>query len=246
MGVDRVSRLGPPPPTAAARMPEKFPGSDPVQLARLIADAAVGHVAFSSPARSTGSPADEQSDEADRWPSVLPIAITYEPAGPETSVGFSLLLHGSTGSRWLRTLAQGVPIAVAVTAVDGLVVARSAFESSMHYRSAVLFGHCQALSPGDKPAALDRITESLIPGRTAEVRPSRPKELAATLVLRMRVLDWSYKVSDGWPDDPEDDVAGSAWAGVLPRRTGFTEARDTHDLAPGIGRPPSVSALLDD
>jgi hypothetical protein len=153
-------------------------------------------------------------------------------------------MHGSTGSRWLRILSRGGPISVAVTAVDGLVVARSAFESSMHYRSAVLFGHCATVAPAEKSAALDRITESLIPGRTAEVRRPRAKELAATLVLRMRVLDWSYKVSDQWPDDPEDDVAGPAWAGVLPRRTGFAQALDTHDLGPGRRRPPSVAALL--
>jgi hypothetical protein len=133
---------------------------------------------------------------------------------------------------------------LAVTAVDGLVVARSAFESSMHYRSAVLFGRCSILEPGHKQSALELITDSLIPGRTAELRAPRGKELAATMVLRMSVSDWTYKVSDRWPEDPADDVAGPAWAGVLPRRTGFRAALDTFDLRPGIEPPASVRALL--
>jgi hypothetical protein len=125
------------------------------------------------------------------------------------------------------------------------VVARSAFESSMHYRSAILFGRCSVIAPAEKEDALAVITDSLIPGRTAEVRPPRAKELAATLVLRLAVSDWTYKVSDQWPEDPDDDVAGPAWAGVLPRRSGFARAIDTYDLRPGIEAPASVRALLD-
>jgi nitroimidazol reductase NimA-like FMN-containing flavoprotein (pyridoxamine 5'-phosphate oxidase superfamily) len=223
-----------------SRLPEKYPDRDPAALARLIAEVSIGHIAFN----------DRVAPDA--GPTVLPIAITYH--GQSAAVAdadaleapFSILLHGSTGSRWLRLLAAGGPISLAVTAVDGLVVARSAFESSMHYRSAVLFGRCSIIEPGQKERALELITDSLIPGRTAELRAPRGKELAATLVLRMSVSDWTYKVSDQWPEDPDDDVAGPAWAGVLPRRTGFAAALDTFDLRPGIQPPASVRALLAD
>jgi len=162
--------------------------------------------------------------------------------------GPQLLLHGSSGSHWLRLLATGIPVALSVTAIDALVVARSAFESSMNYRSAVIFGSCAPVAgtPTEKAAVLDLVTEGLIPGRVAELRPHSAKELAATLVLRLTVDEWTLKVSDGWPDDGPADVAGPAWAGILPLSTGFTKAIPTADLAPGIPQPESVRALVND
>src|SRR5207247_2202636 len=79
--------------------------------------------------------------------------------------GDRVLAHGSTGSRWMRLLATGVPTCLAITLLDGLVVARSAFESSLHYRSAVLFGACSVVDEDEKSAVLDLITEALLPGR---------------------------------------------------------------------------------
>ena len=144
----------------------------------------------------------------------------------------------------MRLLASGVPSALAVTALDGLVLARSAFESSMHYRSAVLFGRCSPiLDVDEKRTALAVITESLVPGRVAEVRASTAKELAATLVLRMPIDKWSLKVSAGWPEDPPDDVAGPAWAGVVPIRTSHEQALPAPDLRPDIAVPESVRRL---
>lgn len=204
--------------TRPTRMPEKFVVPDAAALDALVRDARVGHFAFVE----------------EGLPRVLPIAIVAD--------GADILLHGSTGSRWLRLLASGIPVALSVTAVDGLVVARSAFESSMNYRSAVLFGHCAPVA--DPVAALDLVTEGLIPGRVAELRAHSTKELAATLVLRMTVDDWTLKVSDGGPDDGPADVAGPAWAGVLPLRTGYTGARPAPDLRAGIPVPESVRNLL--
>jgi nitroimidazol reductase NimA-like FMN-containing flavoprotein (pyridoxamine 5'-phosphate oxidase superfamily) len=206
--------------TVPTRMPQKYPGRDRVALAALIADARVGHLAFA----------------VDGRPRVLPIAVV--------SAGDDILLHGSTGSRWLRLLATGAPVALSVTALDALVVARSAFESSMHYRSAVFFGRCAAVSDEAKVHALDLVTDAILPGRVAEIRRHGAKELAATLVLRLTVDEWSFKVSAGWPEDEPDDVAGSAWAGVLPFATGFTTALAAPDLAEGIVVPRSVSDLL--
>src|SRR3954468_22577672 len=96
-------------------------------------------------------------------------------------LGDEFVIHGSTGSPWLRSLASGAPAAVSVTALDGVVVARSGFESSFRYRSAVIFGAFERVPESDKVHYLDRLTEAFIPGRTTELRASTRKELSATL-----------------------------------------------------------------
>jgi nitroimidazol reductase NimA-like FMN-containing flavoprotein (pyridoxamine 5'-phosphate oxidase superfamily) len=174
------------------------------------------------------------SDASGR-PVVLPSAVVRD--------GDRVLAHGSMGSPWIRALAAGAPTCLAVTALDGLLVARSAFESSIHYRSAVLFGSCTRLDDDAKLRALDLITEALVPGRVAEIRRPDARELAATLVLALPIEEWSLKVSDGWPDDPAEDVAGDAWAGVVPIVTRCAEPLAAPDLRTGIGVPGSVRRL---
>jgi nitroimidazol reductase NimA-like FMN-containing flavoprotein (pyridoxamine 5'-phosphate oxidase superfamily) len=172
-------------------------------------------------------------------PVVIPTAIARD--------GDAVLAHGSTGSPWMRLLSEGAPTCLAVTVLEGLVVSRSAFESSMHYRSAVIFGSCTTVAdPRQKRAALDVITDALVPGRVAEVREPRKKELAATLVLRLPIEEWSLKISADWPDDPDDDVAGPAWAGVVPIRSVYGAPRPAPDLRSGIAVPGSVAALTGD
>jgi nitroimidazol reductase NimA-like FMN-containing flavoprotein (pyridoxamine 5'-phosphate oxidase superfamily) len=158
----------------------------------------------------------------------------------------SLVIHGSTGSPWLRAVAEGAPVAVSVTTLDGVVVARSAFESSFHYRSAVLFGTFEAVAAEQKVAYLEALTDAFIPGRVAELRPSSRRELAATMALRLEIGNdnWSLKVSDGWPDDPDEDVAAGAWAGVVPLSTRYGEARRAPDCAGDVPTPPSVLAMV--
>ncbi|HET6209778.1 MAG TPA: pyridoxamine 5'-phosphate oxidase family protein [Jatrophihabitans sp.] len=206
--------------TTPARMPERV-SSDRAALDQLLDSSLIGHVGFVT---------------EDGQPYVLPTAIARD--------GADVLLHGSTGSRWLRLIGQGIPVSLAVTELDALVVARSAFESSMRYRSAVLFGRCQPLAGPAKQAALDLLTDALIPGRVAEVRRPTGKELAATLVLRLQVEEFTIKLAQGWPDDPPSDVAESAWAGVLPRRLSYPQAWPAPDLREGIELPGSVRRLL--
>jgi nitroimidazol reductase NimA-like FMN-containing flavoprotein (pyridoxamine 5'-phosphate oxidase superfamily) len=160
-------------------------------------------------------------------------------------VGDDLVIHGSTGSPWLRALATGVPAAVSVTTLDGVVVARSAFESSFRYRSAAVFGVFEPVPDADKVKLLEILTESFIPGRVAELRESNRKELAATLALKLPIAEdnWSLKVSAGWPEDPEEDVAGDAWAGVVPMSVTYGEPAAAPDLRPGIALPASVRTL---
>ncbi|RDH77961.1 pyridoxamine 5'-phosphate oxidase family protein [Mycolicibacterium moriokaense] len=156
-----------------------------------------------------------------------------------------LVIHGSTGSPWMRALAAGAPAAVAVTGLDGIVVARSGFESSFRYRSAVVFGAFEPVPTADKVRYLNRLTEAFIPGRTAELRPSTQRELAATLPLRLGigVDNWSLKVSDGWPEDPDQDIAGDAWAGVIPMSVAYGAPLPAPDLREGIALPESVRAM---
>lgn len=206
--------------TELTRLPDKAV-TDREALDRLLDAARIGHVGLVD----------------DGHPVVIPTAIARD--------GDAVLLHGSTGSRWMRSLAAGAPACLTVTVLDGLVVARSAFESSLHYRSAVLFGACTPVAGDAQPRALDVLVEKLLPGRSAEVRPSTRKEYAATLVLALPIERWSLKVSDGWPEDEPPDVAGPAWAGVVPiaERTG--PPRPAPDLREGIALPPSVRALTD-
>ena len=160
-------------------------------------------------------------------------------------VGDELVIHGSTGSPWMRALAGGAPAAVSVTALDGVVVARSAFESSFRYRSAALFGVFEPIPDADKVRYLEAVTDSFIPGRVAELRTSTRKELAATMALRMpsTVDNWSLKVSAGWPEDPDEDVAGPAWAGVVPMTVSYGAPLPAPDLSVGIPLPESVRLL---
>jgi uncharacterized protein len=160
-------------------------------------------------------------------------------------IGDELVIHGSTGSPWMRALAGGAAAAVSVTALDGVVVARSAFESSFRYRSAVVYGVFTEVPVDEKVRHLDAVTEKFIPGRVGELRDSTRKELAATLALRLPigVDNWSLKVSAGWPDDPDEDVAGTAWAGVVPMTVTYGAALAAPDLRDGIAVPASVRAM---
>lgn len=155
------------------------------------------------------------------------------------------VIHGSTGSPWMRALADGAVAAVSVTTVDGVVVARSSFESSFRYRSAALFGVFERIPDADKLGYLDALTEKFVPGRVAELRDSTRRELAATLALRLPIGtdNWSLKVSDGWPEDPDEDIAGDAWAGVVPMSVIYENPVPAPDLRPGIPVPGSVQNL---
>jgi nitroimidazol reductase NimA-like FMN-containing flavoprotein (pyridoxamine 5'-phosphate oxidase superfamily) len=163
-------------------------------------------------------------------------------------IGDEFVIHGSTGSPWLRSLASGAPAAVSVTMLDGVVVARSGFESSFRYRSAAIFGEFEVVAEHDKVRYLDALVESFIPGRMAELRESTRKELVATQALRLKIGDanWSLKISAGWPDDPEEDIASGVWAGVVPMTVSYGTPLTAPDVLAGTPVPPSVYALSGD
>ena len=144
----------------------------------------------------------------DGQPFVIPTAIAR--------IGEHAYIHGSRVSRMLKLLAAGSPACITVTLLDGIVVARSAFNSSMNYRSVVILGSGEKVTGADKKIALNAFTEHLIPGRTADIRASRPKELAATTVVRFGLEEASVKFSEGPPSDEKSDYESNVWAGVIP------------------------------
>ena len=132
-------------------------------------------------------------------------------------IGNDLYIHGSSASRMLRELADGIDVCVTVTLIDGLVLARSAFHHSMNYRSVVILGKAEMVNDfGEKNKALEAFTEHIIPGRWAEVRWPSDLELKATAVLRMPINEASAKIRTGDPIDDDEDYAMNIWAGVLP------------------------------
>lgn len=160
-------------------------------------------------------------------------------------IGDELVIHGSTGSPWLRQLADGAAAAVSVTTLDGVMVARCGFESSFRFRSAVLFGTFERIGDQDKVGYLDQLVDTFIPGRVAELRASSRKELAATMALRMPIADdnWSLKVGGGWPEDSDEDIAAGVWAGVVPLTTVYGDPERSPDCDAAIPVPPSVRAM---
>lgn len=167
----------------------------------------------------------------DGFPYQIPIAYAYAEK--------AIYLHGSTAAGALRQITDGRNVSFGIHRTNALVLARSAFESSMHYESAVIFGNCVLMADGDKNEKLEFVTEFLFPGRLHELRKSTSKELAATLLLKLPIANWSFKVSDGWPEDPESDLAEPVWAGVIPIESRYGTPLPAPDLLPELITPPT-------
>jgi uncharacterized protein len=131
-------------------------------------------------------------------------------------VGDRLYVHGSAASRMLRHLATGAEVCVTVTLFDGLVLARSVFNHSVDYRSAMVFGRATLVEGDEKVAALRALTEQLAPGRWDEARQPTAKELKATWILSLPLDEASAKVRTGPPEDEPEDLDLPVWAGVVP------------------------------
>jgi len=179
--------------TTIRRLPEKAV-TDRITLDAILDSGLVAHVGIA---------------EADQ-PFVMPCGYARD--------GDRILVHGSTGSRLFRALASGVPACITVTLLDGLLAARSLFESSMHYRCAVVLGAGHSLAGADKRAALDVLAEALMPGRRADARPPSKRELAATSVVAVPIAEWSVKVSDSEPEVVDEDEGWTPWTGLVPLR----------------------------
>jgi nitroimidazol reductase NimA-like FMN-containing flavoprotein (pyridoxamine 5'-phosphate oxidase superfamily) len=134
--------------------------------------------------------------------------------------GDVLYLHGAAGNHLLKVAAAGGDIVVAVSLLDGLVLARSTFNHSLHYRSVVIFGPAEVVTdPVAKAHGLEVIVDHLVPRRSEEARPPTDSELRQTAVLRLPIDEASAKIRRGPAVDQEGDRSLPVWAGVLPLRT---------------------------
>jgi uncharacterized protein len=150
-----------------------------------------------------------------------------------------LYIHGSAASRMLRTLSGGVHVCVTVTLVDGLVLARSAFNHSMNYRSVVILGRAMPIEDREeKLTALQAFSEHIVRGRWKDVRQPTESELKQTKVLAVPLEEVSAKVRTGEPHDDEADYALPIWAGVLPLPIVPGAPIPDPRLLPGL-KPPS-------
>ena len=152
--------------------------------------------------------------------------------------GDILYLHGSPASRMLRSMRSGDEICVTVTLVDGLVMARAPFHSSMNYRSVVVFGEPRLVEDREeKWLAFEALTEHVSPGRWADSRLPNDKEIKGTLVAAVTIDEASAKVRTGPPGDDEEDYELPIWAGVVPLRLEPGELVPDPRLAAGIDPP---------
>jgi len=129
----------------------------------------------------------------------------------------TLYFHGSPASRMLRGMKKGTEVSIAITLLDGLVVARTPFHQSLNYRSVIVFGEARLVDdPDEKQLALKAVTDHVTPGRWEDSRRPSEKEIAGTLVLAVPLDEVSAKVRIGPPVDEEDDIELPYWAGVVP------------------------------
>ncbi len=155
-----------------------------------------------------------------------------------------IYLHGSSGSRLMRHLEQEPEVCVSITELNALQVARSTFNSSMHYRSVVIFGTAKLVPNQEKQLALDVVSDALIPGRVAEARPTTKKEAAGTLILSLSLEEASVKISAGEIDDPEEDLNRGYWAGTIPLKTVVGDAIPADEESLSLPVPESVQRFI--
>jgi nitroimidazol reductase NimA-like FMN-containing flavoprotein (pyridoxamine 5'-phosphate oxidase superfamily) len=170
------------------------------------------------------------------WPMVVPTVNGFDTG--------TLYLHGSVASQSLNT--AGTPVCVTVTLTDGLVLARSVFEHSINYRSAMIYGRPQAVTdPVEKLTALRLLTEHVAPGAWDYARQPSRKELAAARVLALPLAEASVKVRTGPPDDGHSpDAALGLWAGELPLATTWQQPIPDLALPPGIPIPAHIGSRV--
>ncbi|KQX00236.1 flavin-nucleotide-binding protein [Massilia sp. Root418] len=197
------------PRTRVRRIPANA-AYDTATLYAVIDDAYVCHIAFT----------DEHG------PHCIPTACWRE--------GGYLYIHGSNGSRMLKRLADS-PSCVTITHVDGLVMARSAFNHSMNYRSAMVYGQFEVVEGDAKRSTMEAFMEQLLPGRQAHIRGGSDKEYAATTVMRISLEEAACKVRSGGPEDDAEDMAIDTWTGVLP----LQRVRAAPIPAEGAGEAPA-------
>jgi nitroimidazol reductase NimA-like FMN-containing flavoprotein (pyridoxamine 5'-phosphate oxidase superfamily) len=156
-------------------------------------------------------------------------------------LGEIVYLHGSTGSGPMLAAAgspNGLPVCVTVTLVDGLVLARAAMHHSLEFRSVVAVGNARLVQDrGEKLRAFAALLDHVATGRSADSRPPNARELAATAVLALDLVEVSAKVRTGGPVDDPEDTALPYWAGVVPLTLNAGTPIPADDLDPAVPLP---------
>ena len=175
---------------------------------------------------------------ADHGPVVLPTLFGRH--------GDTLYIHGSSGAHMLREMRKGIPVSVAVTHVDGIVVARSHFHNSINYRSVVVFGTATEVTDvQEKMLGLEVVTNHILPGRWDEGRKPSTTEFTQTMVMKLSLDESSAKVRTGGPKDEAEDMDMTVWAGVLPVGLRPGELVPDPALKDGVPVSDSVTTLID-
>jgi uncharacterized protein len=206
--------------TRVRRLPER--GTYDAESVHSIIDAVlVSHVGFT----------------IDDRPFVIPVLHARD--------GDRLLLHGASSSRLLRHIVAGHPLCVCITAIDGLVLAKTAFNQSVNYRSVVIFGQGTLIEdPVDKLHALTTLTNRLVPGQWDHVRHPDTQELKATSIVGVPITEASAKVRNGPPKDDPEDQEFPAWAGVVPIFQVMGTPTPVSYSDPNVAVPAHIQALI--
>lgn len=169
-------------------------------------------------------------------PFVIPMLYARE--------GDVLYFHGAKKSRVIKLLGSGVPVCVNVMLLDGIVAARSAFNSSMNYRSAVVFGTGRMLEDrADVLHALEVVSEHVFPGRWQELRAPLEREISMTGVVSLAIESASAKIASDPPEDEEADYATRVWAGVVPIVTKLGKPKPDDHVLDGVPMSRAIGAL---
>ncbi|MDR1806884.1 MAG: pyridoxamine 5'-phosphate oxidase family protein [Propionibacteriaceae bacterium] len=224
--LEHTTRVGP--NLAVTRYSERQ-SYDPAALAAILNEAMIAHVGF----------------VRNGWPVVLP--FLHALGDLRDGQGPQLLLHGSpVGGIFDQAGTTGIDVSVCVSLLDGLVFARSAYASGALYRSAVIFGRARIVPPDLRPTALGFLTDHIMPGRRAEIRPMRGKEVAATAVLAVGLTQATVKIAaESTGEQPGDGEDRGVWAGVVPLAVRAGDPRPSPETQNPMAVPPSVQAFVD-
>lgn len=174
---------------------------------------------------------------------VCTVAYNMEGQPFQIPTGFcrvdnTVYVHGSVGSFYMRQIAEGIPVCISTTLIDGLVLARSAFHHSVNYRSVVFFGKGRKVTDEtEKYRSLEVFTNKMCPGRWNDVRHPDEGEWKATMVVAVEIEEASAKVRTGPPKDDEPDYALNVWAGVQPMKLVRSKPEADPLLKPGVELP---------
>lgn len=208
-----MSEFQPTPRTSLGRLPKR--GSyDRETIRSILSEGLICHIAYSLGGK----------------PFVIPTGYAADPDW--------LYLHGSQKNRTLRAALDG-EVAVSVTLLDGIVLARSAFHHSFNYRSVIIYGKGEEVVDRDEKLRIFKLlVEHIVPGRWAVARQPNQAEIEATLVVRIPIEECSAKLRKGGPVDDAEDLQWPVWAGVLPARTSWGPPAPAPETA-AAAAPPS-------